>query len=361
MFGKSKAAPAAPETSITPSASGDFAGFWLRFLAAFADSAMLFSLSFVIFIVASFAGDMGAMIAAALVALLQICYWPVMHASERQATFGKAMVGIKVTHVDGERISMLRSFGRWLATIISVLPLGIGFLMAGFTARKQALHDMIASTLVVRDGDAHIARAIVVTVLGYAVPMIAIPLFGMAMFAGLAASFMGDMASEMKNQPGMSAPPAAPKPAAPAAPPAPASTAAPAPGHTTAAPVAPGGASKTGDAATPAATATPAPASTAEASKAGAAAPAKAGAAPAVSAAPAPAAPPKLEVPADAPEVKAPTRRRAPRPASAAAENAAPKAADPAPATTFRHAPDPNLCVYKPVMTDEEIKACRRR
>jgi len=114
-----------------------------------------------------------------------------------------------VTHVDGDRISMLRSFGRELAKLISALPLGIGFLIAAFTSRKQALHDMIASTLVVRDGDAHIARAIVVTDLGYAVPMIAIPLLGIAVFSGLAASFLGDIAGDMKKPPAVAAKPAA--------------------------------------------------------------------------------------------------------------------------------------------------------
>ena len=73
-----------------------------------------------------------------------------MQSSSRQATLGKMALGIKVTSLDGERISFLRATGRYFATILSSLLLMIGYIMAAFTQRKQALHDMIASTLVVR-------------------------------------------------------------------------------------------------------------------------------------------------------------------------------------------------------------------
>jgi uncharacterized RDD family membrane protein YckC len=53
--------------------------------------------------------------------------------------------------VNGQRISFLHATGRFFAKMVSgLIPLGIGYIMAGFTQRKQALHDMIASTLVVR-------------------------------------------------------------------------------------------------------------------------------------------------------------------------------------------------------------------
>jgi uncharacterized RDD family membrane protein YckC len=60
-------------------------------------------------------------------------------------------LSIYVTDVNGQRISFLHATGRFFAKIVSgLIPLGIGYIMAGFTQRKQALHDMIASTLVVR-------------------------------------------------------------------------------------------------------------------------------------------------------------------------------------------------------------------
>jgi Tfp pilus assembly protein PilE len=77
-------------------------------------------------------------------------YFALMHSSARQATLGKMAFGIKVTDLAGERVSFLRATGRYFATWVSSILLAVGFLMAGLTARKQALHDMIAGTLVVR-------------------------------------------------------------------------------------------------------------------------------------------------------------------------------------------------------------------
>jgi uncharacterized RDD family membrane protein YckC len=59
-------------------------------------------------------------------------------------------LGLKVTDLEGRRISFARATGRHFAKILSGLMFFIGFIMAGFTQRKQALHDMIAGTLVVR-------------------------------------------------------------------------------------------------------------------------------------------------------------------------------------------------------------------
>lgn len=65
------------------------------------------------------------------------------------ATPGKLAIGIKVVRPDGETISFLRGFARYWAYLLSSLILGIGLLMAAFTERKQALHDLICDTLVV--------------------------------------------------------------------------------------------------------------------------------------------------------------------------------------------------------------------
>lgn len=71
--------------------------------------------------------------------------------------------------------------------------------MAGFTARKQALHDFLCSTCVVRDGPAHVAGAITVSVIGIVGPMIAIPMFFMALFMGMIAAMFGDLLTEMQR------------------------------------------------------------------------------------------------------------------------------------------------------------------
>jgi len=73
-----------------------------------------------------------------------------MEASSKQATLGKMALGIIVTDLDGQPISFGRATGRYFAKIISGLTLCVGYIMAGFTEKKQALHDMIASCLVVQ-------------------------------------------------------------------------------------------------------------------------------------------------------------------------------------------------------------------
>jgi uncharacterized RDD family membrane protein YckC len=77
-------------------------------------------------------------------------YEALMTSSSKQGTLGKMAFGMKVTDMSGARISFGRSTGRFFAKILSGMILNIGYIMAGFTDRKQALHDMIAGTLVVR-------------------------------------------------------------------------------------------------------------------------------------------------------------------------------------------------------------------
>jgi uncharacterized RDD family membrane protein YckC len=77
-------------------------------------------------------------------------YWAVLESSPWRATLGKKLFGIEVTDLYGRRISFARATGRHFAKNISLLMVGIGFLMAGFTEKKQALHDMLAGCLVVK-------------------------------------------------------------------------------------------------------------------------------------------------------------------------------------------------------------------
>lgn len=75
-------------------------------------------------------------------------YEAFLESSSYQATLGKMIFGLKVTDLQGNRISFARATGRHFGKIVSGLILGIGFIMAGLTERKQALHDMLAGTLV---------------------------------------------------------------------------------------------------------------------------------------------------------------------------------------------------------------------
>lgn len=82
--------------------------------------------------------------------LVSWLYYAIMESSSKQGTLGKMATGLKVTDLNGNRISFGRASGRYFGRILSGIILDIGFLMIAFTQKKQGLHDMIAETLVVK-------------------------------------------------------------------------------------------------------------------------------------------------------------------------------------------------------------------
>ena len=136
-----------------------YAGFWLRFCAALIDGIVVN----IIGIIAGFAigltigiilgdGEAAQVLASLLGSIAGIIitwlYCAVMESSPQQATLGKQALGIKVTNLDGKPISFFNATGRHFAKYLSMLTLLIGYIMAAFTGKRQALHDMVASTLV---------------------------------------------------------------------------------------------------------------------------------------------------------------------------------------------------------------------
>ncbi|MFZ0796507.1 MAG: RDD family protein [Terriglobales bacterium] len=77
-------------------------------------------------------------------------YEAFMESSSYQATLGKMIFGMKVTDLNGNRISFERATGRHFAKWLSGLVLCVGYIMVGLTERKQGLHDLLAGTLVRR-------------------------------------------------------------------------------------------------------------------------------------------------------------------------------------------------------------------
>ena len=212
-----------------------YGGFWIRFLALLADSAIVFLISAFLITGAAMALSPDALGPVFLVVwLLAFLYWPVMHASAAQATFGKSLLGLKVARVNGGRISILRSFGRELCKIFSGAALMVGYLMAAFTPRKQGLHDLVASTYVMREGVSRVVPTLAVVVAGFALPVVVVPmLVGAAMVTTMTnmAEGMVTQSDPMKQVAKAPAPKpvvakAAPKPPSPAAPAAPAAVAA---------------------------------------------------------------------------------------------------------------------------------------
>lgn len=141
-----------------------YAGFWRRVAAVILDGLILSIVEVPLNI-----GMMGAnawaenpsraSAVSTLSTLISWLYYSLMESSAKQATVGKMALGIVVTDLGGQRITFARATGRYFAKILSALIIGIGFLMAAFTEKKQALHDLLASTLVVK-GVAPTARAV---------------------------------------------------------------------------------------------------------------------------------------------------------------------------------------------------------
>jgi uncharacterized RDD family membrane protein YckC len=152
-----------------------YAGFWLRFVAHLVDGIIVGFVAMALFIPFFFLMGGVAILAslprqgghpdpaqvaafvtmifafAGVAVILQWLYYAYLESGEKQATWGKQMLGLYVTDLSGNRVSFGRASGRFFAKIVTgLIPLGIGYIMAGFTERRQALHDMIASCLVLR-------------------------------------------------------------------------------------------------------------------------------------------------------------------------------------------------------------------
>jgi uncharacterized RDD family membrane protein YckC/Tfp pilus assembly major pilin PilA len=144
------AAAAAPGNSLPLMI---YAGFWRRVWAYLIDYGILLIAAFAVGLVAAFIAptmlDEDDQRLTLFVFVLIWLYTALMESSTYQATVGKLALGIKVTDATGERLTFWRATGRYFAEILTSLTLGIGYLIAAFTKRRQALHDIVARTLVV--------------------------------------------------------------------------------------------------------------------------------------------------------------------------------------------------------------------
>lgn len=153
--------PGAPLGYYTPQQPAFvYAGFWMRFAAAFIDGLIINVPFFIVRLVIQ-GGDLDnrhmSPEVAGIVLLLNLLnivaswlYFALQESAAPQATLGKRALGIRVTDLNGQRITFGRATGRYFGKILSGCTLFIGYIMAGFTERKQALHDMMAGTLVIR-------------------------------------------------------------------------------------------------------------------------------------------------------------------------------------------------------------------
>jgi len=152
-----------------------YAGFWLRFVAFLIDgvvSGFLFLILLIPLFTLTGAGaalsrigsgediseNAGALLAFGfLFGFFGIAvgigwlYHAFSESSSWQGTLGKKMLNWTITDMEGQPISFARASGRYFARFITnLIPLAIGYILAGFTQKKQAIHDMIASCVVLR-------------------------------------------------------------------------------------------------------------------------------------------------------------------------------------------------------------------
>jgi uncharacterized RDD family membrane protein YckC len=152
-----------------------YAGFWLRVLAYLIDALILGVFAVPIVIGGAMALGIGGILARIprdgdpfvngpppvfflfiwFCVLVGVCgtwlYNALLESSEWQGSAGKKALGLIVTDMTGRRVTFARASGRHFGKIVtSFIPLGIGYILAGFTEKRQALHDMLASCLVLR-------------------------------------------------------------------------------------------------------------------------------------------------------------------------------------------------------------------
>jgi uncharacterized RDD family membrane protein YckC len=155
----------APGSGIAAGVGVRYGGFWIRVVAAIIDAIIV---RVVVSPIRFFVGGLGLAermmrgiphagliffgSGITLIATLfgSWLYEAFMESSSYQATLGKMILGMKVTDLNGNRISFERATGRHFAKGLSALILLIGYIMVGFTERKQGLHDLLAGTLVRR-------------------------------------------------------------------------------------------------------------------------------------------------------------------------------------------------------------------
>jgi uncharacterized RDD family membrane protein YckC len=134
-----------------------YAGFWLRFAAYLIDLTLLYIVGGVLTVGVVMMGPHEINVVAILYAALNFelalvalawAYFALFESSPMQGTVGKYAVGIYVTDRHGDPIGFWRATARYWLKPVSTLTLMLGWIMVAFTPRKQALHDLLAGTLV---------------------------------------------------------------------------------------------------------------------------------------------------------------------------------------------------------------------
>lgn len=141
-----------------------YAGFWRRFIAFLVDYIIIAIAEIILFLIfgvilqltgnADKSNSLTDTVIGMFILIVLVVgnwlYYSLMESSNLQGTLGKAVLNIKVTDYNGKKISFKKATVRYFAKILSAIIIFIGFAMAGWTRYKQALHDIIAGTLIIK-------------------------------------------------------------------------------------------------------------------------------------------------------------------------------------------------------------------
>jgi uncharacterized RDD family membrane protein YckC len=177
----------------TESSTVEYAGFWRRFVGYYVDYMIISIMILIVVTIFSkfFNYDLLSAVLASKILNIELSqgaiwrgvtmlitsvglyfviwtvYYCSFEVSKLQATPGKYIVGIKVTDLNGEKITFNRALIRRLSAILSTLVFFIGYLFSAFTEKKQTFHDILANTLVVKNSKRSVLFLVTVCILTF--------------------------------------------------------------------------------------------------------------------------------------------------------------------------------------------------
>ena len=152
-------------TTIVPTTEGrEYAGFWRRVWAGTIDVSLEILVALLISLVIDFGFSLVGRVLGiehesaayitgfTFIVVLAVGGWlyaALSESSRYRATIGKRIMHLQVVTADGEKLNFGQASVRHVMKFLSLFTAGIGFVMAGFTKRRQALHDLPNDCLVI--------------------------------------------------------------------------------------------------------------------------------------------------------------------------------------------------------------------
>ena len=149
--------PRIPPVFAPAAASVRYGGFWIRAVACSIDNVLVFLVAVILIFLqglwtqgASFRTFQGQVVTHLLTLGINFLYFGWLQ-GKYHGTPGKRLLGLRLVRSDLAPVEISRSMARSLASVVSGLLLGLGYLWVVFDPKKRSWHDRMAGTLVIRD------------------------------------------------------------------------------------------------------------------------------------------------------------------------------------------------------------------